>query len=129
MQLHVQLHMERLDFEWFVHRLSSMDVIPASVLSAEHYSILRSPQELSVVCEANDDLAGCPREGPFAVLRVVGPLDFSLTGVVSRISAALADASIPIFVVSSYDTDYVLVPSVDCQSAMHVLAEADIEVC
>jgi hypothetical protein len=49
-------------------------------------------------------------QGPFATFMVEGPLDFSLTGIVAQLSAPLAAADIPIFVLSTYDTDYVLVP-------------------
>ena len=56
---------------------------------------------------------GVRREGPFVAFMVEGPLDFALTGVVSRLSVTLADAGIPIFVISTYDTDYILVPASD----------------
>ena len=67
-------------------------------------------EELSLVCETSrvprNTLA---REDGWRALRVAGTLDFSLTGVLSRIATALAGAGIPIFAVSTYDTDYILV--------------------
>ena len=73
------------------------------------WSVTGTPNERSVVCEAHLVPAGVRREGPFVAFMVEGPLDFALTGVVSRLSVALADAGIPIFVISTYDTDYILV--------------------
>jgi hypothetical protein len=48
---------------------------------------------------------------------VQGPLDFSLTGILARLSAPLADAGVPIFVLSTFDTDYVLVRSDHAEAA------------
>ena len=73
------------------------------------WSVSRTPEELSVVCSAAVVPDGVRREGPFAAFMVEGPLDFALTGIVSRLSAAMADAGIPVFVVSTFDTDYVLI--------------------
>ena len=53
------------------------------------WSITRTPEELSIVCPIDEVPAGVRHEGPFAAFVVAGPLDFSLTGIVSRISAPL----------------------------------------
>ena len=74
------------------------------------WSITRTPAEMSIVCPMDDVPAGVRHEGPFAVFDVAGPLDFSLTGIVSRISAPLAAEGVPIFVIATFDTDCVLVP-------------------
>jgi len=63
------------------------------------------------VCPIDEVPVGMRHEGPFVAFVVAGPLDFSLTGIVSRISAPLAQAAIPIFVTATFDTDYVLVPA------------------
>jgi hypothetical protein len=92
--------------------------------SAEFWSITRTPRELSVVC-SEDDLPPSVEENverDWRAFEVVGPLPFSLTGVVSSLTAPLAAAGIPVFVVSTYDTDYLLVKAVDFVSAHGVLA-------
>ena len=100
--------------------------LPAWVLhaSAEFWSITRTPHELSVVC-SEDDLppsVDAHVEKDWRAFAVVGPLPFELTGVVSSLTAPLAAAGIPVFVVSTYDTDHVLVKSVDFVKAHGVLA-------
>ena len=75
------------------------------------WSITRTPAELSIVCPIDEVPAGVRHEAPFVVFVVAGPLDFSLIGIVSRISAPLAEAGIPIFVTATFDTDWVLVPA------------------
>jgi len=63
-------------------------------------------------------------ERDWRAFEVVGPLPFGLTGVVSGLTAPLAAAGIPVFVVSTYDTDYVLVKAVDFVKSRGVLAGA-----
>jgi hypothetical protein len=100
--------------------------LPAWVLhaSAEFWSITRTPHELSVVC-AEDDLPPSVEdkvERDWRAFEVMGPLPFDLPGVVSGLTAPLAAAAIPVFVVSTYDTDYLLVKAVDVVKARGVLA-------
>jgi len=100
--------------------------LPAWVLhaSAEFWSLTRTPHELSVVCSEDDLPPSVDQqvEKGWRAFEVVGPLPFSLTGVVAGLTAPLAAAGIPVFVVSTYDTDYVLVKAVDFVKARGVLA-------
>ena len=64
--------------------------------------------------------------GPGTIIQ--GKLSFDIVGVVAKLSELLANADIPIFVVSTYDTDYVLMPGVKQQSAAMVLEEAGYEI-
>ena len=59
----------------------------------------------------SDVPGGAPVEATFCVLRVSGKLPFSLTGVLSGLTAPLAAAGVSVFAVSTFDTDYLLVPS------------------
>ena len=100
--------------------------LPAWVLhgEAEFYSITRTPGELSVVC-AEDDLPPSVSdrvERDWRAFEVVGPLQFGLVGVVSGLTAPLAAAGIPVFVLSTYDTDYVMVKATDHLQAFGLLA-------
>ena len=74
-------------------------------------SVTRTATELSVVCSADAVPAGVRCEGGWAALEVAGPLDFGLTGVLASLAAPLAEASLPLFVVSTFDTDWLLVRS------------------
>lgn len=81
--------------------------------------------ELSLVCETDktpaDTLA---REDGWRAFRIVGQLDFSLTGILSKIAAVLADEKIGIFAVSTYDTDYILVKAERLDRAVEALRGA-----
>jgi hypothetical protein len=66
-----------------------------------------------------------PAERDLAALRVEGPLDFGLTGVLAALSAPLAEAGIPVFAVATYDTDYLLVPAADLGAASAALRSGD----
>ena len=78
-------------------------------------SVTRTPHELSIVCSAPPE--GVQAEHGWRALAVEGPLAFDLVGVIAGISAALAQAGLSIFVVSTYDTDYVLVKNLDAATA------------
>ena len=89
------------------------------------YFIGSTDAELSLVCETDrtpaDTLA---REDGWRAFRVVGTLDFSLTGILSRIATVLADEKIGIFAVSTYDTDYILVKRENLDRAAEALKRA-----
>ena len=89
------------------------------------YFIGSTDAELSLVCETDrtpaDTLA---REDGWRAFRVVGTLDFSLTGIFSRIATVLADEKIGIFAVSTYDTDYILVKRENLDRAAGALKRA-----
>jgi uncharacterized protein len=81
-------------------------------------------QELSLVIPEDFVPPGCPCEHGWRALKVAGPLDFSLTGLLSALAAPLAQAGISLFALSTYDTDYVLVRETDLDAAITVLSQA-----
>ena len=89
---------------------------------------LRTADELTVLCPSANVPEGVRREGGFRALVVQGPLDFGMTGVISSLSGPLAYAGIPIFVLSTFDTDYLLVREERLEAASRVLREAGHEV-
>lgn len=68
--------------------------------------------------------AGVTAEQGWRALAVRGPLDFGLIGVLASLAAPLADARVPVFVISTYDTDYVLVPVAQLDAAVEALRAA-----
>ena len=80
-------------------------------------SVTRTADELSVVCAEARVPDEVKAERGWRAFRVEGPLDFALTGILARLSGALADANIPVFAVSTYDTDYLLVRAHDAERA------------
>ncbi len=87
-------------------------------------SITRTPDELSIVCSEDNVPNDIRSETGWRCVRVVGPLDFSTVGVIASLTGALAAASISVFVISTFDTDYVLVRETDLKTAMESLREA-----
>ncbi len=96
-----------------VCRLASDAAVPGWAMAGSFSSITRTADELSVVCAQSQVPDGVKREGGWRGLKVEGPLDFALTGILASLAAPLAQAGISIFAVSTYDTDYVLVKELD----------------
>lgn len=102
--------------------------IPAIANVSGLLSITRTRDELSIVCESQSAPTDCrARQNDFRVLEVEGPLDFSMTGVLSKFLSPLAASQISVFTISTYNTDYVLLRSHDLDRAIGVLDEAGIE--
>ena len=107
-----------------VVRLTPFSAIPEWANHSTFCSITRTADELSIVTCSFDVPATEQREGPFTAFMVHGPLDFALTGILSRIATVLARAGVSIFAISTYDTDYVLVPSEDAERARSALTSS-----
>jgi hypothetical protein len=88
------------------------------------FSVTRTATELSIVCEAAGAPAGAEVEGGWRALRVAGPLAFELTGVLSSLANPLAAAGVPIFALSTFDTDYLLVAEANLPTALGALRRA-----
>ena len=86
-------------------------------------SITRTEEELSVVCPDAHVPDRVRRQGGWRVLKVHGPLDFSLTGILASLTAPLAREGISVFALSTYDTDYLLVKKEQLEKAIQTLQE------
>ena len=90
----------------------------------ESVSITRTPEELSIVCPQDDVPDNVQSKRGWCCLRIIGKLDFSLVGVIATLTKVLADAGISVFVISTFDTDYILVRQLDVKRAVKALEEA-----
>lgn len=63
-------------------------------------------------------------EGPFRALEVVGPLEFTLTGILASLLTPLAEAEVSVFTLSTFDTDWILVPAGTTGTATRALTAA-----
>jgi hypothetical protein len=115
------LNLTVLQDEFSVWRLAADAPLPP-IEAGGLLSITRTDDELSIVSSSNVP-AGVTAETGWRCLRVEGPLSFELTGVIGDLSAPLARAEIPIFVISTYNTDYVLVKATDLESACSALRD------
>ena len=98
--------------------------IPGWALASDFYSATRTADELSVVCHQHHIPEGVQREGNWRCLKVQGPLAFSMVGVMASLATPLADAGISLFVISTFDTDYLLVKQAHLESATAALTTA-----
>ena len=92
-------------------------------LTKNFYFIGKTDEELSLVCPTEDAPAKTTaRDDGWRAFRIQGVLDFSLIGILSKISSILAENKIGIFAVSTYNTDYILVKEENFERALEVLA-------
>ena len=107
------------------HKLSVCKVADISKidLTKEFYFIGKTDEELSLVCKTEDvPLNTTERDDGWRGFRIQGVLDFSMIGILSKLSGILADNRIGIFAVSTYNTDYILVKEENFERALAVLA-------
>lgn len=114
--------------EMTVARLPADAPIPAWAMAAPFFSITRTPDELSILCPAAQTPAGIRAERGWRCLQVAGPLDFSLVGVLASLLSPLREAGVSVFVLSTYDTDYVLVKETHLSRALASLRAAGHEI-
>ncbi|MCQ1954038.1 ACT domain-containing protein [Arthrobacter sp. zg-Y238] len=120
----VELHV--LAGEYVIARLPPASEVPAALMSAADgfISVTRTPQELSIVCPAALAPADAEIDGTWAAFYASGPIPFGLTGVVASLVAPLAAAGCPVFVVSTFDGDVLMVPSPQYEQALALLRAA-----
>jgi uncharacterized protein len=107
-----------------IARLAVGAPLPSWAAQGPFFSITRTADELSVVTLAGNIPQGVQNQAGFRVLRVHGPFALSEIGVVSALAAPLADAKISLFVISTFDTDYLLVSPEQLQAAVATLEKA-----
>lgn len=89
----------------------------------------QTPQEKSLVCPEKAVPAEAARvKRGLRCLRVAGVLDLGLVGILARLATVLAQASVPLFAVSTWDTDYLFVPQDSLEQALAAFREAEIRV-
>ena len=119
--LNEKLNLKLLKGKYSVCRLNKDDEIPKWIFNEEFFSITKTEDELSIVClqDRIKDNVLCERN--WKVLKIEGPLDFSLIGILSKISTLMANNNISIFAISTYDTDYILIKEELIDKAIEVL--------
>ncbi len=119
------LSLKLLKDSFAVCRLNKNEQIPDWALSNSFYSIVKTEDELSIVCLENSVPNNVKQERDWRVLKIEGPLDFSLIGILSKISSILAKEKISIFAISTYDTDYILVKNAEIENAIKALSNEE----
>lgn len=104
-----------------VCKLDSDLSIPAWAYQGEFFSITKTAEELSIVCDEANIPGNLVCERGWKVLKVEGVLDFSLVGIIASITTVLAKEDLGIFAISTYNTDYILVKNKDLNCAVTAL--------
>ncbi len=119
-----QLELTLLPDRFAISRLAADAPIPGWATQGAFFSITRTRDELSVVCELSRVPVGVQSQPGWRVFKVHGPFVLSEIGVLSALAAPLAAAEISLFVVSTFDTDYLLVASETLLAAVAALERA-----
>jgi hypothetical protein len=121
---HTALALSLLSDTFAICRLGPEAAIPSWILAGDFFSVTRTKEELSLVCLQELVPEGTRCEKGFRCFKVGGPLDFSLTGILSSLTMPLAQAGISVLAISTFDTDYLLVKEAQVDSAVQKLSHA-----
>ena len=121
-----KMKLKKLSYELTVCKVKSTANLD---LEREFYFIGKSDEEISLVCKSEDTPEETiERDDGWKGFYIQGVLDFSLIGILSKISGILAQNKIGIFAVSTFNTDYILVKSENFERALKILAEERYEI-
>lgn len=110
--------------EYAICRLDKNTPIPEWATGGEFFSVARTPDELSVVCEQPAVPPGIDHEGGWRCLKIESPFEFDLTGMISSIAVPLAEEQVGMFVVATQDSDYILVRQTDLDRSISLLEQS-----
>jgi len=105
-------------------RLDKDAPIPGWAVQGNLYSVTRTKDELSIVCPLINVPKGIVCNQGWSCLKLKGPLDLSLTGIISSITSTLERENISLFSISTYDTDYVMLNEKNLEKAIFALTRA-----
>ena len=104
-----------------VCRLSAPPPDPIQRMSGDFLAVIRTPDELTLVCAEEFAPDQAKIEGGWRAFKVEGLLEFSMTGVLASLAQPLAQAGVSIFAISTFDTDYILVKDANLDAAVAAL--------
>ena len=113
-----------LDGAYGIARLGPSEVVPDWANGSGFVSVSRSDEELSVVCRADRIPEDIRHDSGWSCFKFQGPFDFGETGIMLSVIKPLSEEGIGVFVVSTFDTDYLLVKAVSRVRVVELLAEA-----
>ena len=106
-------------------QLSPNDSIPDPSKLGDFWSITKTDEEISIIIPENLIQANWNKsEKGWRAIKIIGPLYFSLTGIIANLSTVLAKAGISIFAFSTYNTDYILVKEKNLEQSKEVLEKS-----
>jgi len=124
----IHLNLSILPDMYAVCQMPSKTPIPMWATASSFYSVTQTSDEISIVCESKEVPTSVKAKQNWRMIKVEGPLDFSLTGILASLAVPLANAQISIFVISTFDTDYLLVQDKSLSKAVMVLRNSGFSV-
>ena len=116
------MELELLDDTFTIHRLNPSARIPDEVFDEAFFNIVKTEDELSIVCRNSLTLNSEQCNRSWSCIKVSGPLELNTSGILAKLSKVLAEARISIFAISTYDTDYILVKADKSTEAVAALS-------
>jgi hypothetical protein len=118
-----QLTLRLLEDRFAICKTDNNLPIPIWILgSRDFYSITRTEEEMSIIVKESSAPQDVEKEVGWRAFKIEGILDFSQTGILSSLSGLLAAEGLPVFVVSTYNTDYIFIKEKDLEKARKVLS-------
>jgi hypothetical protein len=118
------LELTLLPERFAISRLAADAPVPAWATEGSFFSITRTGDELSVVCELARVPVGVQSQPGWRIFKVHGPFVLTEIGVLSALAIPLAEAKLSLFAISTFDTDYLLVASETLSAAVATLERA-----
>ena len=113
-----------LEETFTIHKFAPSTSIPEAVSDCSFYSVSKTREELSLICPEDLSVQSEKSSPNWKCLKVAGPLDLNLTGILAGLSDTLAKAKISIFAISTFETDYVLIQKQVLETAKSALKSA-----
>jgi uncharacterized protein len=114
-----------LEDTYSIVKLKELPVLPAEAIKNGFYSVTITPEEISLVTKKSDFIPAAEQLSTgWRILKIMGPLDFSLTGIIADITTILKKENIPVFIISTYDTDFILIKQNYADKAVQSLCKS-----
>jgi uncharacterized protein len=118
------LNLSLLQGRFAVVQLAANADVPAWALEGDFFTVSRTSEELSVVCLEANVPDGLRLERDWVCLKLQGPFEFSMTGILGSVLEPLVVSEVGIFAISTFNTDYVLVKAASLERAIVALEAA-----
>jgi hypothetical protein len=103
------MNLHYLPGEYSICSLTPEEPLPDWDIGEGFYAYVRTDEEQSIICQTSQVPPGITQEADWCCFAVEGPLEFSQVGVLADLLHPLASAGVPVFVVSTYQTDYIMI--------------------
>jgi uncharacterized protein len=115
------LTLKILDGNYTIHRFGINEMGLPKIQTGSFYSYTKSEDEISIVCDSEIVMNNSKQEFGWKVIKLIGPFAFTQVGIIAGITRVFAEKQISVFVISTFDTDYILVKKENLDSSIEAL--------